>query len=78
MSSERSSPGLHRLLARSTVITAQDLARLDALRDEDIDYSDCPELDDAFFAQAHMPASAPQPIPVKGEQEAVAPNKTPS
>ena len=29
-----------------------DLARLDALRDEDIDYSDSPELDDSFFEKA--------------------------
>ena len=28
-----------------------DLARLDKLRDEDIDYSDIPELDDEVFAQ---------------------------
>jgi hypothetical protein len=29
-----------------------DLARLDALRDEDIDYSDSPELDESFFERA--------------------------
>ena len=29
--------------------TKSDLARLDALRDEDIDYSDIPELDESFF-----------------------------
>lgn len=29
-----------------------DLARLDTLRDEDIDYSDIPALDDSFFARA--------------------------
>jgi hypothetical protein len=29
-----------------------DLARLDALRDEDIDYSDSPELDESFFEKA--------------------------
>jgi uncharacterized protein (DUF4415 family) len=29
-----------------------DLARLDALRDEDIDYSDIPELDESFFERA--------------------------
>lgn len=28
------------------------LARLDAIRDEDIDYSDIPELDDSFFKKA--------------------------
>jgi hypothetical protein len=31
----------------------------------------------SFFAQAHMPASPLQPIPVKGEQGAVAPNTPP-
>lgn len=30
----------------------QDLARSDAIRDEAIDYSDIPELDDDFFAKA--------------------------
>jgi uncharacterized protein (DUF4415 family) len=29
-----------------------DLARLDALCDEDIDYSDIPELDESFFEKA--------------------------
>ena len=29
-----------------------DLVRLDALRDEDIDYSDSPELDESFFEKA--------------------------
>lgn len=28
-----------------------DLAKLDTLRDEDIDYSDIPALDDSFFAR---------------------------
>ena len=32
-----------------------DLARLDKLRDEDIDYSDIPELDDEVFAQPLVP-----------------------
>ena len=32
--------------------TKSDLARLDALRDEDIDYSDIPELDESFFEKA--------------------------
>jgi hypothetical protein len=44
-------------------MTAEDLARLDALTDEQIDYSDCPELDDAFFATARRiktPCLAPQ------------------
>jgi uncharacterized protein (DUF4415 family) len=31
--------------------TKSDLARIDKLRDEDIDYTDIPELDDAVFAQ---------------------------
>ena len=32
-----------------------DLARIDKLRDEDIDYSDIPELDDEVFAQPVVP-----------------------
>lgn len=32
--------------------TKSDLVRLDALRDEDIDYSDSPELDDSFFEKS--------------------------
>ena len=31
-----------------------DLKRLDAMRDEDIDYSDIPELDEAFFRDARV------------------------
>lgn len=31
-----------------------DLARLDAMNDDDIDYSDIPPLDDAFFARAQI------------------------
>ena len=32
--------------------TKSDLKKLDALKDEDIDYSDIPELDDSFFTRA--------------------------
>jgi len=32
--------------------TKSDVARLDAMRDEDIDYSDIPQLDEAFFEKA--------------------------
>lgn len=32
-----------------------DLARIDKLRDEDIDYGDIPELDDEVFAQPLVP-----------------------
>lgn len=32
--------------------TKSDLARLDALREEDIDYSDIPALDESFFEKA--------------------------
>ncbi|MCB2263827.1 MAG: BrnA antitoxin family protein [Candidatus Thiosymbion ectosymbiont of Robbea hypermnestra] len=37
--------------------TKSDLARLDAMRDQDIDYSDIPELDEGFFEKAavHWP-----------------------
>jgi uncharacterized protein (DUF4415 family) len=31
-----------------------DLKRIDAMRDEDIDYSDIPPLDDKFFEQAQV------------------------
>ena len=33
-------------------MTDEALARLDAIKDEDIDYSDIPELDDSFFENA--------------------------
>jgi len=33
---------------------ASDLHRLDAMKDEDIDYSDIPEADEAFFRQAKV------------------------
>lgn len=36
-----------------------DLARVRALRDEDIDYSDSPPLDDEFLAQAPVDLAAP-------------------
>ena len=35
--------------------TKSDLARLDAMRDQDIDYSDIPELDERFFEKATVP-----------------------
>ena len=38
-------------------LTPEEAARLDAMRDEDIDYSDVPELDDAFFATARQVSS---------------------
>jgi hypothetical protein len=34
-----------------------DLARIDRMTDEQIDYSDIPELGDAFFAKAARPAT---------------------
>lgn len=34
------------------VTSESDLARLDAMKDEDIDYSDIPELGDDFFTKA--------------------------
>jgi uncharacterized protein (DUF4415 family) len=37
-----------------------DLARLDALRDEDIDYSDSPALDESFFEKATVQWPAPK------------------
>ena len=35
-------------------VTASDLKRIDALRDQDIDYSDIPELDSDFFRNARV------------------------
>lgn len=37
---------------RPPKISRQDRARIDGIRDEAIDYSDIPELDDDFFAKA--------------------------
>ena len=34
--------------------TKSDLRRIDRMQDEDIDYSDIPELDEAFFATARV------------------------
>ena len=34
--------------------TKSDLKRLDAMKDEDIDYSEIPELDEAFFRDARV------------------------
>ncbi len=39
----------------SKILTVKsDLKRIDALRDEDIDYSDIPALDEEFFKQARV------------------------
>ena len=43
--------------------TETDLKRLDALRDENIDYSDIPELDADFFREAQVVASGEQQPP---------------
>jgi uncharacterized protein (DUF4415 family) len=37
-----------------------DLARLDAMSDKDIDYSDIPEIDEQFLARAKMALWPPQ------------------
>ena len=34
--------------------TSEELARIDAIKDEDIDYSDIPEIDDDFFKNAEV------------------------
>ena len=39
-----------------------DLARFDAIRDEEIDYSDLPELDADFWANAEIRKSAKKPV----------------
>lgn len=38
--------------------TKSDLKRIDRMKDEDIDYSDIPELDDSFFATARVGGSS--------------------
>jgi hypothetical protein len=46
--------------------TASDLARIDAMTDADIDYSDIPELDDEFFKNAapvNLPPKKKKPRP---------------
>ena len=45
--------------------TETDLQRLDALRDEDIDYSDIPELDAELFRQAHVVGTRKQQPPTR-------------
>jgi hypothetical protein len=39
-------------MSKSTIIS--DLKRIDAMSDEDIDYSDIPALDSGFFQQARV------------------------
>ena len=39
-------------MSRKTI--KSDLKRLDAMKDEDIDYSEIPELDEAFFRDARV------------------------
>jgi len=39
-----------------------DLKRFDAIRDEDIDYSDIPELDAEFWANAEIKTPAQKPV----------------
>ena len=50
-----------------------DLKRIDRMKDEDIDYSDIPELDDAFFATARVVVppgkSQPRRHPVRSLRE---------
>lgn len=40
--------------------TMSDLKKIDAIRDEDIDYSDIPPLDDSFFTQAKIKLPKPK------------------
>jgi hypothetical protein len=41
-------------------LPASDLARIDAMTDADIDYSDIPELDDEFFKNAAVVSVPPE------------------
>jgi uncharacterized protein (DUF4415 family) len=46
--------------------TKAELARIRAIKDKDIDYSEIPELDDAWFRKARAAAAASlQPAPLK-------------
>ncbi len=42
-------------------ITEEDIKRIDAIRDEDIDFSDIPELDENFFKNAKVIKFIPKP-----------------
>lgn len=46
-------------------VVESDLNRVDALRDENIDYSDIPELDADFFREAHIVAPKEQRPPAR-------------
>ena len=48
-----------------------DWARVDAMRDEDIDYSDIPELDDEFFEKAVL-VPAKQLVTIRLDTDVVA------
>ena len=41
-------------------LTKSELDRLDRMTDEDIDYSDIPELDDEFFSKALWTGKSPE------------------
>lgn len=43
-------------------MSTADRARFDAIRDEDIDYSDIPELDAEFWANAQIKTPAQKPV----------------
>jgi uncharacterized protein (DUF4415 family) len=43
-------------------IPQEDLDRFDAIRDEDIDYSDIPELDEAFWKHAKIIRAPQKPV----------------
>jgi hypothetical protein len=47
-----------------------DLARLDRMTDEDIDYSDIPPLDDEFFKNAKAVSPPEKPAPQEGPPKA--------
>lgn len=48
-----------------------DLARLDAMKDEDIDYSDIPELDEGFFEKATVswPPAKKQQLTIRLDED---------
>lgn len=49
-----------------------DLKKLDAMKDEDIDLSDVPELDDNFFKKAQLKLPEKLPITIRLDADVIA------
>lgn len=48
-----------------------DWARIDAMKDEDIDYSDIPETDEQFWATAKLIQPAKKPVSLRLDQDII-------